>query len=352
MRLPEYRAAVGGIEEHRRHGLACAEHEEAADVRLRHQRLQSIEGIGVGRHERRLERRHQQLPDLLVNRQRRHRLLHPATGGLVERWIGGCQKGRAQEERGGAGERAHCANVNIRVVVSSSEHRREAPASVAVHIVTVSDTRTPETDSSGRLISALLEERGHRVSGRTLLKDEPGDVRQAVTALVNDSSVDVVITTGGTGITARDSTFEAIDGLLQKRLAGFGELFRMLSYHEIGAAAMLSRATAGLAGAHRNSRATRLRARSQAGDGEARLAGAGPPRARGTTLMGYRPDRKTIPIDEARAILAVHGEPVSRTERVAVPGASGRVVSNALIADRDVPPFARAAMDGFAVPSV
>ncbi len=119
---------------------------------------------------------------------------------------------------------------------------------MAVHIVTVSDTRTLETDSSGRLISALLEERGHRVSGRTLLKDEPGDVRQAVTALVNDSSVDVVITTGGTGITARDSTFEAIDGLLQKRLAGFGELFRMLSYHEIGAAAMLSRATAGLSG--------------------------------------------------------------------------------------------------------
>jgi molybdopterin adenylyltransferase len=132
--------------------------------------------------------------------------------------------------------------------VSSSEHRRDAPASVAVHIVTVSDTRTLETDSSGRLISALLEERGHRVSGRTLLKDEPGDVRQTVTALVNDSSVDVVITTGGTGITARDSTFEAIDGLLQKRLAGFGELFRVLSYHEIGAAAMLSRATAGLAG--------------------------------------------------------------------------------------------------------
>ena len=119
---------------------------------------------------------------------------------------------------------------------------------MAVHIVTVSDTRSLETDSSGRLISALLEERGHRVSGRTLLKDEPGDVRQAVTALVNDSSVDVVITTGGTGITARDSTFEAIDGLLQKRLAGFGELFRMLSYHEIGAAAMLSRATAGLCG--------------------------------------------------------------------------------------------------------
>jgi len=79
-----------------------------------------------------------------------------------------------------------------------------------------------------------------------VLKDEPADVRRTVEALVRDEAVDVVITTGGTGITARDSTFEAIDGLLEKRLVGFGELFRMLSYQEIGAAAMLSRATAGL----------------------------------------------------------------------------------------------------------
>jgi molybdopterin adenylyltransferase len=119
---------------------------------------------------------------------------------------------------------------------------------VTVHIVTVSDTRSLETDTSGQLIASLLEEGGHRVVGRALLKDEPGDVRRTVTALVNDGSVDVVITTGGTGITARDSTFEAIDALLQKRLVGFGELFRMLSYQEIGAAAMLSRATAGLTG--------------------------------------------------------------------------------------------------------
>jgi molybdopterin adenylyltransferase len=130
--------------------------------------------------------------------------------------------------------------------MSSTEHRRDAPASVAVHIVTVSDTRTLDTDTSGKLIASLLDTGGHRVVGRTVLKDEPEDVRQAVTALVHDASVDVVITTGGTGITARDSTFEAIDGLLEKRLAGFGELFRMLSYQEIGAAAMLSRATAGL----------------------------------------------------------------------------------------------------------
>jgi molybdenum cofactor biosynthesis protein B len=117
-----------------------------------------------------------------------------------------------------------------------------------VHIVTVSDTRTLETDTSGQLIASLLDEGGHQVVGRTVLKDEPADVRSTVAALVSDASVDVVITTGGTGITTRDSTFEAIDGLLQKRLVGFGELFRMLSYHEIGAAAMLSRATAGLTG--------------------------------------------------------------------------------------------------------
>ena len=117
-----------------------------------------------------------------------------------------------------------------------------------MHIVTVSDTRTLETDTSGQLIASLLDEGGHQVVGRTMLKDEPADVRSTVAALASDASVDVVITTGGTGITARDSTFEAIDGLLQKRLVGFGELFRMLSYHEIGAAAMLSRATAGLTG--------------------------------------------------------------------------------------------------------
>jgi molybdopterin adenylyltransferase len=132
--------------------------------------------------------------------------------------------------------------------MSATEHRRDAPTSVAVHIVTVSDTRTIETDTSGQLIASLLDEGGHQVVGRTVLKDEPADVRQTVAALVSDPSVDVVITTGGTGITARDSTFEAIDSLLQKRLVGFGELFRMLSYQEIGAAAMLSRATAGLTG--------------------------------------------------------------------------------------------------------
>jgi molybdenum cofactor biosynthesis protein B len=131
--------------------------------------------------------------------------------------------------------------------MSTADHRREAPASVAVHIVTVSDTRTLETDGSGRTIAELLGGAGHVVHGRTILKDEPTDVAAKVTALVADPAVDAVITTGGTGITSRDSTYEAVSALLQKRLDGFGELFRMLSYKEIGSAAMMSRACAGLA---------------------------------------------------------------------------------------------------------
>jgi molybdenum cofactor biosynthesis protein B len=132
--------------------------------------------------------------------------------------------------------------------MSTVAHRSEAPVSVTVEVITVSDTRTEATDTSGRVIAELLERAGHRVSGRTILKDEPSDVESAVRRAIGDHEIDVVITTGGTGITSRDSTYEAIDGVLEKRLDGFGELFRMLSYPEIGAAAMLTRATAGLAG--------------------------------------------------------------------------------------------------------
>lgn len=129
--------------------------------------------------------------------------------------------------------------------MSSTEHRRDAPASVTVYVITVSDTRTLETDKSGAAIAAMLEQNGHLVHGRTILRDEPADVRAKVLDLAV-SGIDAVITTGGTGITARDGTFEAVDGLLTKRLPGFGEIFRMISYQQIGAAAMLSRATAGL----------------------------------------------------------------------------------------------------------
>ena len=130
--------------------------------------------------------------------------------------------------------------------MSSTEHRQHSPSSVSVHVVTISDTRTLDTDASGRLIVELLEGAGHRVAGRRLLRDDADQVRATVATLASEALADVVITTGGTGITARDSTFEAVDALLTKRLPGFGELFRALSYQQIGAAAMLSRATAGL----------------------------------------------------------------------------------------------------------
>jgi molybdenum cofactor biosynthesis protein B len=134
--------------------------------------------------------------------------------------------------------------------MSEAAHKREAPHSVSCFIVTVSDTRTVDTDTSGRAIADLLTGAGHRVAGRVVVKDDPVLVRNTVEQQLAAASVPVVITTGGTGITSRDSTFEAVDGLLEKRLDGFGELFRMLSYEQIGSAAMMSRATAGLAAGH------------------------------------------------------------------------------------------------------
>ena len=115
-------------------------------------------------------------------------------------------------------------------------------------VVTVSDTRTEATDSGGGAIVALLAQAGHEVAGKTIVPDDPERVRAAVQAGVDAPDVDVVITTGGTGITRRDGTYEVIAALLEKRIDGFGELFRALSYQEIGPAAMLSRACAGLAG--------------------------------------------------------------------------------------------------------
>ncbi len=116
---------------------------------------------------------------------------------------------------------------------------------VRCFVLTVSDTRTDRTDTSGRAIVDLLEEAGHIVAGRKIVKDDPDQVLTIIQGQLDDPSLQVVITTGGTGITSRDSTYEAIDVLLEKRLDGFGELFRMLSYQDIGPAAMMSRATAG-----------------------------------------------------------------------------------------------------------
>jgi cyclic pyranopterin phosphate synthase len=126
------------------------------------------------------------------------------------------------------------------------QHRHSARGPVRVALVTVSDTRSLETDESGALAQSVLLEAGHVVSSRTLVPDEAEAVRRVVERAL-DEGAEVVITNGGTGIATRDRTFEALDGLLEKRLTGFGELFRSLSFAEIGPAAMLSRATAGTA---------------------------------------------------------------------------------------------------------
>ena len=129
--------------------------------------------------------------------------------------------------------------------MSHLEHKAKAPASIACFILTVSDTRTADTDTSGRAIRDLLVEGGHRVAGHAIVRDEPEQVTAQVLVQLDEPATQVIITTGGTGITSRDGTFEAVSRLLEKRLDGFGELFRMLSYQDIGAAAMMSRAVAG-----------------------------------------------------------------------------------------------------------
>jgi len=129
--------------------------------------------------------------------------------------------------------------------VSVQEHKAYAPVSVACFVLTVSDTRTEDNDTGGQAIRQLLESGGHSVTGHAIVRDDPAAVVRAVNVCLVDAGTRVIITTGGTGITSRDGTFEAIDGLLEKRLTGFGELFRMLSYEQIGAAAMMSRAMAG-----------------------------------------------------------------------------------------------------------
>ncbi len=126
------------------------------------------------------------------------------------------------------------------------EHRAHAPTSVACFVLTISDTRTPETDTGGRVVRDLLARAGHTLVGSAITRDEPADVQRIVREQCTNPAVQAVILSGGTGITARDSTFEAVEALLDKPLPGFGELFRMLSYQEIGPAAMLSRAQAGV----------------------------------------------------------------------------------------------------------
>lgn len=129
---------------------------------------------------------------------------------------------------------------------SSEEHRQQAPRSVRCAVVTVSDTRTPETDRSGTLIRERLTEGGHAVVDYRIVRDEPDEIGPLLDELVAREDCDAVLVDGGTGIARRDTTYDVVAGRLEKRLDGFGELFRALSYDEIGPAAMLSRATGGV----------------------------------------------------------------------------------------------------------
>jgi molybdopterin adenylyltransferase len=126
------------------------------------------------------------------------------------------------------------------------DHKANAPRAIGCFVLTISDSKTPETDTSGALIRERLTQAGHTVVGHAIVRDEPTQVTAVIRGGCADPAVEAFLLTGGTGVTSRDSTFEAVEALLDKRLTGFGELFRMLSYEEIGAAAMLSRAQGGV----------------------------------------------------------------------------------------------------------
>jgi len=130
--------------------------------------------------------------------------------------------------------------------MSSQEHKAAAPRRVGCMVITVSDTRTEETDKSGQLMRELLASEGHPVVLYQIVKDEPAQITAAIQAGAAHPEVQVILLNGGTGISPRDTTYEAVEALLEKELPGFGEIFRMLSYTEdIGSAAILSRAIAG-----------------------------------------------------------------------------------------------------------
>ena len=128
------------------------------------------------------------------------------------------------------------------------QHRKQSPQTVGCVVITVSDTRTLETDLGGQTAIELLEAAGHRVVAREIVPDDPDAIRALLRDLSNRPDAEVVLLTGGTGLGRRDQTYETLLALLDKPLPGYGELFRMLSYQEIGPAAMLSRATGGLIG--------------------------------------------------------------------------------------------------------
>lgn len=129
---------------------------------------------------------------------------------------------------------------------SVQQHRATVPESIRCAVITVSDTRTLDTDTGGQGVIERLTAAGHLLAQRHLIPDDPDRMRPLLEQLRDDTAIDVVLMTGGTGLARRDQTYETVSALIDKPLPGYGELFRWLSYQEIGPAAILSRATGGL----------------------------------------------------------------------------------------------------------
>ena len=128
------------------------------------------------------------------------------------------------------------------------EHQAQSPPQIRCAVVTVSDTRTLETDTGGQGVLTRLTAAGHTIVHREIIPDEPARMRPLLMALSQRDDLDAILLTGGTGIASRDQTYETVSALLEKPLPGYGEIFRMLSYQEIGPAAILSRAVGGVLG--------------------------------------------------------------------------------------------------------
>ena len=126
------------------------------------------------------------------------------------------------------------------------DHIQQAKDAVTCAVLTVSDTRTEADDKSGKIIKDLLEDAGHAVGFYQIVPDDADQIRRLLIQIADEGTCQAILTNGGTGIAARDTTYEAVVGLLEKRLDGFGELFRFLSWEDIGSGAILSRAVAGV----------------------------------------------------------------------------------------------------------
>ena len=166
----------------------------------------------------------------------------PAAGGAAP------ARAAAKPGAGAATPKRATAKPRAGRVARTGEHRpaTRGPRPVVCAVITVSDTRRGKADQGGALVEQILEQAGHRAT-RAWVKDEPEEIRRAAAAALARRDVDLVILTGGTGISPRDRTPESLDALIEKPLPGFGELFRVFSYEQVGPAAWLSRATAGIA---------------------------------------------------------------------------------------------------------